>query len=155
MIPLVFDPSQLRATSVSRRFEAAYASEVTQSEPHTPDRVVTSNPDPVAEWAEIYQSTEVSSPTLRLPMADLLWTDTHERRFLDLAGKEATSGVSATEQIELEHLSALRRSLRNRRSGEELIVEYEQRELTRDVISALSRYVTFHKPTGNQAASET
>ena len=49
------------------------------------------------------------------------------------------------EKVELERLARLRRGMRNPRPGEELVQEYEQRELTRDLIKALDRYVRFHK----------
>ena len=78
----------------------------------------------------------------------------YEKRFLDLAGKEATTNLAQAEQVELERLSQLRRGLKNPRRGEELVWEYEQRELTRDLINALSRYVTFHNPTGRSESSE-
>jgi len=82
------------------------------------------------------------------------WTPGHEERFLGLAGKEATASLAPVEQVELERLSRLRRGLRNPRRGEELVWEYEQRELTRDLITALSRYVTFHNPAGRSESSE-
>jgi hypothetical protein len=154
MIPVAFDLSEIRASSLSRRLEGAYTPQVSQVEIQTPDRVVASNPDPVAECTDLGRNTESSTSTLKLPVPDLAWTVGHEKRFLDLAGREATSRLPAEEQVELERLSELRRGLKNSRRGEELVWEYEQRELTRDLITALSRYVTFHNPPSRSSRTE-
>jgi hypothetical protein len=128
---------------------------VSQAELRVPERVVVSNPDPVAEWARLGRESEASVSKLRLPLPELAWTPEHEGRFLELAGREATDELGAEETAELERLSQLRRGLKNPRRGEELLWEYEQRELTRELISALSRYVTFHKPPSRSASTKT
>ena len=154
MIPFAFDPAQLRASSFSRRLEERYEHPVTEARIHAPDRVVASDPDPTEEWLRLAGKTEVSVQTLRLPLPDTVWTGVHQQRFLELAGGGATTELGPAEQAELEHLSQLRRRVKNRRSGEELLVEYQQRELTRELINALSRYVTFHKPADRQTTSQ-
>lgn len=155
MILFPLDISQLRATSVSSRFEGAYEPVANQVELRAPDRVVASNPDPVAEWTALGSSTETSAPTIKFSLPDLEWTPEHEKKFLDLAGREAIGTLTPEDSSELERLSQLRRGLKNPRRGEELVWEYEQRELTRDLISALSRYVTFHHPASHPSSAET
>jgi hypothetical protein len=154
MIPVAFDLSELRVSSLSRRLEGGYAPEVSQVEICAPERVVASDPDPVEEWMKLGRSAEFSTSTLTLPLLDLAWTSEHEKRFLRLAGREATGELGAEDKAELEQLTGLRRGLRNPRRGEELLWEYEQRELTRDLVSALSRYVTFHNPPGHSKPSQ-
>lgn len=155
MIPFVIDVSQVRATSLSSRLEGAYQPVVSQAELRVPERVVVSNPDPVTAWARLGRESEASVSKLRLPLPELAWTPEYEARFLELAGREATDELGAEETAELERLSQLRRGLKNPRRGEELLWEYEQRELTRELISALSRYVTFHKPPSRSASTKT
>src|SRR5258708_23386417 len=154
MIAIGFEFSEVRASSLSRRLEGTYAADVSHVELRAPDRVVASNPDPVAEWIHLGRNTEASTSTPRLSLPDIAWTPSYEKRFLDLAGKEATTNLAQAERVELERLSQLRRGLKNPRRGEELVWEYEQRELTRDLINALSRYVTFHNPAGRSESSE-
>jgi hypothetical protein len=146
MMALWFDVSNVRASSLSRRVEAECAPDVNQVEIRALDRVVASAPNPVEEWLKLGRAAEISTSTVQLPMPDLEWTSVHEDKFLDLAGREATGELKPGEEFELERLAGLRRGLKNPRRGEELLREYQQRELTRDLIAALSRYVTFHKP---------
>ncbi len=155
MIPFVIDVSQVRATSLSSRLEGTYQPVVSQVELRVPERIVASSPDPVAEWTRLGKESEASISKPRLPLAELSWRSEHEGRFLELAGREATDELTPGDTAELERLSHLRRGLRNPRRGEELLWEYEQRELTRELISALSRYVTFHNPPSHQAPAET
>jgi hypothetical protein len=141
---LALDVSQFRASSLSSSVKGTYQPLASQVEVHAPQRVVVSNPDPVAEWTALGHNTEVSSPRVKFSLPDLEWTSKQEKRFLDLAGREATGLLSPGDLDELERLSQLRRGLKNPRRGEELLWEYEQRDLTRNLLSALSRYVTFH-----------
>jgi hypothetical protein len=155
MIPFALDLSQVRASSLSSRLERACDSVTSQVEMRAPERVVTSNPDPVAEWTDLGSESGASVSTLRLPLPDLSWTPANEKRFLDLAGREATGQLTPQGAGELERLSQMRRGLKNPRRGEELLWDYEQRELTRNLISALSRYVTFHNPPNRSSSAET
>jgi len=155
MIPFVLDVSQVRVSSLSSRVEEVYKPVASQVEMRAPDRVVASTPDPVAEWSALGRQTEASASTLKFSLPDLEWSPAQEKRFLALAGGEATDSLSPEEQTELERLSRLRRALKNPRRGEELLWEYEQRKLTRDLISALSRYVTFHNPPGRSSSAQT
>jgi hypothetical protein len=154
MIPFTVDISQLQASSLSRRVEEAYEPVGSQVEMRAPERVVATNVDPVAEWTVVGAQSGASFSGLELAMPELEWTPSHEKKFLQLAGREATGELTGDETSELERLSQMRRGLKNPRSGEELLWEYQQRELTRDLISALSRYVTFHNPPSYPAAAE-
>lgn len=154
MIPFALDVSQLRASSLSSRIEGAYQPTSSQVELRAPERVVASNPDPVAEWNKLGRESEASVRTLKASLPDFEWTAAKEKRFLDLAGQEATDRLSPAEATELEGLAQLRRALKNPRRGEELVWEYEQRALTRDLISALSRYVMFHNPAGHSSPAQ-
>lgn len=155
MIPFALDVAQFRTTSLSSRFQGMYDPVVSQTELRAPDRVVASDPDPVAEWTNLGDKSEISVSTLRLPLPDVEWTPEREKRFLELAGREATGQLLPQDTVELERLSQLRRGMKHPRHGEELLWEYEQRERTRDLISALSRYVTFHNPTSRSSPAET
>jgi hypothetical protein len=155
MIPFLLDVTDLRATSLSSRFHGTYEPVVSQVELQVPDRVVASTPNPIAEWTTLGPESEISVSTLQVPLPDLEWTPAHEKAFLDLAGREATGQLSPEGGLKLERLSQQRRGLKNPRRGEELLWEYEQRELTRDLISALSRYVTFHTPASRSSSTET
>lgn len=152
MIFFPLDVSQLRATSPSSRFEGEPVA--SQAELRTPDRVVASNLDPVAEWIGLGHKSEASASRLKFSLPDLEWTPAQEKKFLNLAGREATGTLSPQDAAELERLAQLRRVLKNPRRGEELLWEYEQRELTRDLISALRRYVTFHHPPSHSSSSK-
>jgi hypothetical protein len=154
MILFALDVSQLRVSSLSSRLERACEPIANQVELRAPQRVVASNPDPVAEWTDLGQESKASLSVLKLPLPDLQWTPAHEKRFLELAGREATSRLTPEDSAELDGLSQKRRGLKNPRRGEELLWDYEQRQLTRDLISALSRYVTFHSPPGRPSPAE-
>jgi len=154
MIFFPLDVSQLRATSLSSRLEGAYEPVANQVELRAPDRVVASNLDPVAEWTGLGPQSKASASTLKFSLPDLQWTPEQEKKFLDLAGREAIGNLTSQDTAELERLSQLRRGLKNPRRGEELLWEYEQRELTRDLISALSRYVTFHHPPSHPSSAK-
>jgi len=84
------DVSQFRASSLSSRFEGAYEPVASEVELRAPDRVVTSSPDPVAEWTGLGRESEASTARVKFSLPDLEWTPKQEKRFLDLAGREAT-----------------------------------------------------------------
>lgn len=75
------------------------------------------------------------------------WDSKLEARFLRLVEKKALGHLSLNALIEFERLSEQRRRLKNPRTGEEIIAEYEQRMVTRNLVKALAQYVKFHKPT--------
>ncbi len=153
MIAIALDLSELRTTTSPRRMEYDQSTRASRTEIRAPDRVTASQWDPVAEMAQAATKTQASHSIPSIPHLDVAWTSELERKFLDLAGLEAVGGITAQGRQELERLSSLRRSLRNPRSGEELLLEYEQRRLTKDLLAALDSYVTFHNPTSRSKAS--
>jgi hypothetical protein len=153
MIFFSLDVSQVRASSLSPRLDELCEPVASEVELRAPDRVVASNPDPMAEWSNLGNGTEASASTVNFSLPDLEWTPEQEKKFLELAGLEATDSLTVEQQSELEYLTQMRRGLKNPRRGEELLWEYQQRELTRDLISALSRYVTFHNPSGRSSSA--
>jgi hypothetical protein len=108
-----------------------------------PSRVATS--ESAAEWFGS-EGIQIANVDRTVPIPDLEWADDHEARFLHLAELEALNRLTSNERMELEVLNERRRALKNPRSGEELIWEYEQREVTSELVGALTRYVRFHKP---------
>src|SRR5258706_4466257 len=139
MITIGLDVSEVRASPLSRRLEATYAPIVSQVEIRAPARVVATSQDPVEEWLRVGGEGQVSISTITLRLPELEWTSEHEKRFQDLAGHEATSELSTEEKAELERLTRQRRGLKNPRRGEELLWDYEQRQLAQDLIVAFSR----------------
>lgn len=77
------------------------------------------------------------------------WTKQLEARFRRLAEDKAIKNLSFKGKIEFEKLMALRRQLKNPRTGEEVLTEYRQRMLTRNLVTALTQYVSFHKTAHN------
>jgi hypothetical protein len=73
------------------------------------------------------------------------WTPKLEAKFNRLAQSKALNELSLTGNVEFEKLTAYRRQLKNPRTGEEVIAEYEQRMLTRDLVQALAKYVNWHR----------
>lgn len=143
MIALDVNLSPVRASAVDAVAEAIAPRNASEAGVRLLERGSAS--EPITEWFTIGSRMETSALPLKLPLPDLEWTKAHEHRFALLAGKEAASELTPHEELELERLAALRRRLRNPRLGEELVWEYEQRELTHDLIRALDRYVSFHK----------
>ena len=143
MINLDFDILQVRGSAAPMAIEAAASGDASAAEIQSPVRGVAS--DPVTEWLAEGEPAEVSNPILNITVPDLEWTTEHERTFALLAGREALGTLSEGQRQELERLAQLRRGMKNPRLGQELVMEYEQRELTRNLIKALDRYVSFHK----------
>jgi len=84
----------------------------------------------------------------------LEWSSALEQEFKTLAEKEALGKLNPKEEASLGQLSDLRRSLKTPRSGEELVWEFEARQLTNEMIRALNRYVNFYKVATAQKSSE-
>jgi hypothetical protein len=142
MITVDFDLVHVRSNAGSRMVQAPLVA-ITASECHArpPQKGVAS--DPADAWLA-KDETQASDAVRKIALPDMEWTEEHEQRFIELAGREAVGTLTPIEHEELENLSRLRRGSRNPRSGEELIWEYEQRELTRSLVDALNRYVKFH-----------
>jgi hypothetical protein len=72
------------------------------------------------------------------------WTPVLEGKFTRLARMKALGRLGLEQQVEFEKLSAFRRGA-HPRSGEEIIAEFNQRVLTRELVQALTKYVEFHE----------
>ena len=80
------------------------------------------------------------------------WDASSAARFNDLVEKEAL-GLASSEDIEqLEGLSALRRRALVPRTGQEVMREYEQGQLIRDLLRSLTRYVEFAKQPADRSS---
>ncbi len=77
------------------------------------------------------------------------WTPDLERRFQRMAEDKAVNRLNLSKKVEFEKLHALRRRLKYPRTGEEVIAEYKQRMLTRNLVQALAEYVEFHNTANN------
>jgi hypothetical protein len=73
------------------------------------------------------------------------WTSTLEAKFRRVAEAKALNNLSLKGKAQFEKLMALRRQFKNPRTGEEVLVEYQQRILTRKLVTVLAEYVNFHK----------
>jgi hypothetical protein len=82
-------------------------------------------------------STAVSFPSVAI------WDSTAEKRFLSLVDREAKDIATTQDIEELERLADLRRRSELPRSGDEVVREYEQHQLIRNLLHSLTRYVEF------------
>jgi hypothetical protein len=73
------------------------------------------------------------------------WTPKLEAKFYRLAENNALNRLSLEHKVEFEKLLAIRRLIKNPRSGEEVLAEYQQRMTTRNLVQALTQYVEFHQ----------
>ena len=72
------------------------------------------------------------------------WTRQMAKRFREMAKKEALGTIVADEMKELERLTQDRRNLEYPRPAEEVLWEYNQRQVTANLVQALKEYVQFH-----------
>lgn len=143
MITLEFDFQRAHANAFSRRAEAVLAVDGSEVEFTPLGRGAAS--DPVTELQVVDEPTQITEARSEIVLPDDRWTCEREQRFAKLAEREVLGTLKPGEKDELEHLSNTRRALKNPRDGEELLWEYEQRKLTRDLVEALNRYVSFHQ----------
>lgn len=102
-------------------------------------------------FGELAEDQEVSS-AVNFPVAGQ-WDHKAGRRFFELVDREAKN-VATTEEIEeLEGLSELRRQFEASRSGEEVLREYEQHQLIRNLLQSLTRYVEFVRSAPTEPSS--
>ena len=108
------------------------------------------DPDDLA--VRLADETEViSAPMITIPS---IWDSTSARLFDRLAEKEALGTANKSELNELENLSAIRRQSEMPRTGEEVLREYEQGQLVRNLLRSLTSYVEFEqKTTQSQSAA--
>jgi hypothetical protein len=94
-----------------------------------------------------------SGATLEITLPPMQeWTQKHEKRFFRLAELEALGSLTAKEKTELEQLTSSRYQLKTPRSGEEVLLEFQQRRVTHGLIQALEKYVAFQKTTRGSLA---
>jgi hypothetical protein len=99
-----------------------------------------------SEGAQDDTATRIALPTTE-------WTKPLEKEFLALAKRAALLTTTAEENERLKRLQVTRRRLRHPRSGEEIIWEFKQRQLTRNLVIALQDYVRFHSAESHPRAS--
>lgn len=83
--------------------------------------------------------------TTHVPVAEGEWTQADQKRFDELAITEAVGDLTPEEAFELEMLTISRRAYHHPRSGDEVLWEFEQRQITRSLLDTLSRYVEFYE----------
>ena len=86
----------------------------------------------------------IRAPTITMPRT---WDEASARLFDHLVEKEALGTANKSELNELENLSALRRQTEMPRTGEEVLREYEQAQLIRNLLCSLTSYVQFEQET--------
>ena len=88
-------------------------------------------------------------PKQAILVSEQEWTQKMERQFLRYAEREALGKLSPNERVELDRLSNLRFRLKTPRKGEEILMEFQQRQVMNDLLQALQRYVQFVKTSRN------
>ncbi len=79
---------------------------------------------------------------VRFPIAPM-WDKAAENLFFSLVDREARNIATPEEIEELERLSELRRRSEITRTGDEVLREYEQHQLIRNLLQSLTNYVEF------------
>lgn len=72
------------------------------------------------------------------------WTKAKQTRFNRLAAKSALLQTDENEEQELAQLQALKRRTQYPRSSEEIMREYKERKLVKQLLQAMDAYATFH-----------
>jgi hypothetical protein len=101
---------------------------------------------PVSRMLSEAADIKTSEDSIQFPPSEV-WDAAKEKKYYRLVEREALGKLRHTESQELERLAAQRRTRKNPRTGEEVIKEFEQRQLTRSLVEALTKYVKFHQPT--------
>jgi hypothetical protein len=99
-----------------------------------PDRILTIGTDDDAEV----------TPRARMAV-QTQWNRSAQTFFSRLVVKESLGSASEEEMKELESLTNLRRQSEMARSGEEVLRDYEQGQLIRNLLHSLTRYVEFEQ----------
>jgi hypothetical protein len=92
-----------------------------------------------------------TSTAITIPIVET-WDKAAEKRFWALVDREAKDIATTAEIEELERLTTLRRS-EIPRTGEEVLREYEQHQLIRNLLHSLTRYVEFLERTSSEPSS--
>jgi len=141
-IPTVAISRTLQAAATFGMLTPSNAAEVMDS------RIAVDIPQPhqrvdvlMAVSTELIGDQEISAG-VRFPVIPE-WDRKSETRFLNLVDREAKAVATRQELNELELLTDLRRRFEAPRTGEEVLREYEQYQLVRDLLQSLTRYVKF------------
>jgi hypothetical protein len=94
---------------------------------------------------EVTSRATASAPILKTASPEQEWTGALQTRFKELAVREALEETSTEEAHELEQLTLMRRSYQKPRSADEVLWEYEQRQLTQQLLETLKSYVEFYE----------
>lgn len=91
------------------------------------------------EMEEVIQAT---APRYNLDINEnKTWSKRNERRFLDLARKEALDQITESETQELERLERMRNALNAKRTYQEILASKRQFEKAEKLITALHEYL--------------
>jgi hypothetical protein len=104
-------------------------------------------------FTSLFMSGEEEGSKITVPITHEMWTKSLDREFLELAERAAFLNATEEEMKRFAQLQVLRRQLKHPRTGEEVIWEYKQRQLTRQLVSALKEYVHFHQESNNPWAN--
>lgn len=144
MITLDLDTQHTRTSALVRTAQAVSAADGSEAEVFLSGQVTVS--DSVTELPISDEQFQTTGTYRGIAPPIDQWTHEYERHFAILAEKEALGKLIFSEKNELNRLSDQRRALKNPRTGQELLWEYEQRKLTRNLVEALTLYVHFHQP---------
>ena len=99
----------------------------------------------LAPVTEVANRAAASSSSMRTSSPDQEWTEQLQKQFKMLAIKEALEEISPEEASQLEQLTLMRRSYQNPRTADEVLWEYEQRQVTEHLLETLQKYVQFYE----------
>jgi hypothetical protein len=152
MLTLNLNLQDVQASVASRTAETIFGVEVSDAEFYLLGQGSASNS--VTGFLVSAVSIGTTEAQEVVALADDVWTPQSERRFAALAEREALGRLTLEQKAELERLTVARRASKNPRPGEEVIGEYEQRKLTRDLVEALTKYVSFHEATRRSSPTQ-
>lgn len=138
MIPL-FDAAADETSSRPKSYEAQA---ITVAEVRVDPSYVKASPRKVTLDDDLAGGSDESKVMIPIPLH--AWSNSLEREFTDLAAAEALGGIDARGLARLKGLQVQRRNLKHPRSGEEIMLEYRQREATKKLLDALQEYVQLH-----------
>jgi hypothetical protein len=99
----------------------------------------------LAPVTEVTNRATASAFIMRTSSPDQEWTEELQKQFKGLAIKEALEEISSEEANQLEQLTVMRRSYQNPRTADEVLWEYEQRQVTEHLLETLQKYVQFYE----------
>ena len=99
----------------------------------------------VPSVTEVTDLANASASVLQTASPEQEWTKELQTQFKTLAIKEALHEISPEQAERLEQLTLMRRSYQKSRTADEVLWEYEQRQLTRQLLETLQKYVDFYE----------